>query len=1447
MPALNRNEKVVCDNCGKQYVRQQAARHKKSCQGGTLSCPKCPNYFTKSQAELSYHIAKKHGPSTPKLSTTCTLCWEEFPSYYSLQRHKRTQHQIGSQIGGGPADLSTVMGDLDDDQLREELTACQHFLSDSEMENGRHNVYNFRLAELDSQIINANLEKVFESLKCAAKINIALGFVLRNQENGQYRYFYAHENNTLFEKSHLLCTRGDLTTIQDKVDHCDLLEMCARERTNTKWKFCLLTNVTIFAALLKNIPMGCKDAVLPEPLLRNCSVNCLMSNGHGPYNDNLCLFRALAVHLHGPNRIEEEAKKIFNDYLTKSGLNPSNFLGVSLDSLPIIEDIVQLNIFIYDIDIEDGDFIGELARRSVEKFDNSVKLLRYNNHICYVNDINAFFKCFRCSTCDKFFKHSGHFNRHVTSCDGRVKQIYPKSVYQLRETLFDKLDNFGIQYTDDQKLFKHFAIFDFESICVPDSKLKPTETTIWIGKHEPISVSISSNLLDEPIFICIENPTELVIAFVDALEKLADKSKLIMNEKFQNITLTVNTRLAAIFEKLNGRNKKKSRVFEYEDECVEDDSEENDASTQFLLTQKNMLLDLKQHLENYLDTLPVFGFNSSKYDINLIKSYLIPYLVNVRDIEPMVIKKANQFVSFKFGSIQLLDIMNFLGGATSLDSFLKAYKTTETKGFFPYEWFDCPKKLLNTELPAYNDFFSKLRNNNPLESDYAPYGKLIESGMTSEQAMKQLRLDSIPPTGADNYQYLIDTWKSQKMETFLDFLRWYNNKDVVPTLEAMTKMVNFYHEKGIDMLKLGCTLPNLANICLHSSTNTKFYPFTEADKDLLQKIRDDMTGGPSIVFTRKAVVGETYIRDSANVCKTIVGIDASQLYPYSMCQPMPSGLYTRWEFDQDLQRFKPRQNKSRKFENMVMSYFQSIRPDCNIQSFHTTGKQKKIDCFSVDGYCDHCKTVFEAMGCYFHHCPCQETRASLSDTDIQRGLKRREHDELRRAYLMEKGYKIEEIWECQWWEQFKTNENLKLHIRNNFPYQRPLTQNMLLQRITEEKLFGYVQCDLEVPLHLRDKFANFPPIFKNCHVGRDDIGNLMKAYAEEHELLKNPQRMLISSFKLQNGTIITPLLNFYLKLGLVCTKIYRFVQYTPKKCFNNFVQSVVDARRAGDENPASGVVAETMKLLGNSSYGYQIMDRSKHSITKYLCDEKTHKAINGKRFTRLNTINDNLYEVELAKKEIEHREPIIVGFFILQYAKLRMLELYYNFFAKYCDVNKFEELEMDTDSLYLALAEKEVEDCVLPEKRDEWDLMRANDCNDEFRADALNNFFPRTCCCIHKKHDKREPGLFKEEFRCTEMICLCSKTYCCYDKTMNKYKFSSKGLNKRTLEDSGDGPMPKYQKVMDEKVNEKSTNRGFRTINHVVATYEQTKKGLSYFYPKRKVQTDGIHTVPLNL
>ena len=149
-----------------------------------------------------------------------------------------------------------------------------------------------------------------------------------------------------------------------------------------------------------------------------------------------------------------------------------------------------------------------------------------------------------------------------------------------------------------------------------------------------------------------------------------------------------------------------------------------------------------------------------------------------------------------------------------------------------------------------------------------------------------------------------------------------------------------------------------------------------------------------------------------------------------------------------------------------------------------------------------------------------------------------------------------------------------------------------------------------------------------------------------------------------------------------------------------------------------------MKLPANSSYACQIVDRSRQTVTKYLTDEKAHAALNSKLFKRLDHVNSSLYEVELAKAQIEQKEPKIVGYFILQYAKLRMLELYNNFSTKFCDVDKFEKLEMETDSLYLALAEKELEDFIKPEMRAEWQKLRSDDCVDSFTADAVANFLP---------------------------------------------------------------------------------------------------------------------------
>ena len=185
---------------------------------------------------------------------------------------------------------------------------------------------------------------------------------------------------------------------------------------------------------------------------------------------------------------------------------------------------------------------------------------------------------------------------------------------------------------------------------------------------------------------------------------------------------------------------------------------------------------------------------------------------------------------------------------------------------------------------------------------------------------------------------------------------------------------------------------------------------------------------------------------------------------------------------------------------MIMSYFQQTRPECEIGSFFTAGRQKKSDCFSVDRFCSHCIFVFEAIGCFYHFCPCQELRPSLTEEDIQSGSKNRELDALRRHYIQEKGFKVIEMCKCEWRRLYKTTNTVKQHIREHFPYRRSLAIEQLLEEIKKAKLFGYVHCDIELPENLRANFAKFPPIFKNTFVSKSNIGALMKNNAAEERL-----------------------------------------------------------------------------------------------------------------------------------------------------------------------------------------------------------------------------------------------------------------------------------------------------------------------------------------------------------
>ena len=358
------------------------------------------------------------------------------------------------QIGSGTksVDVEHIVGEVEDHSLREELRSCQHFLVDSEFERARHKVFNYALETLNETILNEKPDHFFNKLKCAAKVNLVFGLILKNIEYGGFRYFYAHKNNTPLDRSKHVCTHDDLAKLKDFLNKTDVIESCNREKINTKRRFYKQTNLTVFAALLKDVPMGCKKAVLPEPLLKNHTIIYLTYEAitRHPYNDNLCLFRALALHLHGTQRLEEETSELFNLFINKmDGLSPNQFQGVHMNDIPTVEDLLTLIILLHDIDIVDGNIVGELDRQSVQKYENTLRLLRYNIHICYVSNIKAVFQAFRCPNCDTFFKKTFNLERHLTTCSERVKNVYPRNVYQIRETLFDKLYSFGFKYTSE--------------------------------------------------------------------------------------------------------------------------------------------------------------------------------------------------------------------------------------------------------------------------------------------------------------------------------------------------------------------------------------------------------------------------------------------------------------------------------------------------------------------------------------------------------------------------------------------------------------------------------------------------------------------------------------------------------------------------------------------------------------------------------------------------------------------------------------------------------------------------------------------------------------------------------------------------------------------------------------------------------------------------------------
>ena len=234
-------------------------------------------------------------------------------------------------------------------------------------------------------------------------------------------------------------------------------------------------------------------------------------------------------------------------------------------------------------------------------------------------------------------------------------------------------------------------------------------------------------------------------------------------------------------------------------------------------------------MHRHLTELVVVGFNSGKYDLNVLKDILIPHLVHRLGID-LTIKRHHAYLALRTGLLEFVDISNFVAAGTSYGAFLKAYQCQGEKGFFPYEHGRSLSQLEETQLPPREAFHSWLRKSELSEEDYAVCQR---------------------------------AWTKEGMRTLRDFLVWYNNLDVVPFLEALDKMSQFWRRYGVDMLKEAISLPGLAFKIEMSFLNEQSLHLSSFHtEDLYQLFKDNLAGGPAIIFHRHAEKGQTKIRQS---------------------------------------------------------------------------------------------------------------------------------------------------------------------------------------------------------------------------------------------------------------------------------------------------------------------------------------------------------------------------------------------------------------------------------------------------------------------------------------------------------------------------------------------------------------------------------------------------------
>ena len=510
---------------------------------------------------------------------------------------------------------------------------------------------------------------LFDQQTTAFKINCSYGFVLREKQSGRLRYYHSSNNccGRLLEEPSLITNRDDFDRFLARIAESDILQSTITQRPNSDWVCEHVTNVTFFLNKILQHPIGCVGIDLPDYVTNNKAVVGLEKDGHGViYRDNLCLFRCLALQKGcDVRRLEATVATLYAEY-TDTAVN--DFVGVTLDELDEVETTFKTNVVGYKLEeIGDGKTTAELVRRSTDKYPDTMYINLYETHYSYIHDIGMYCHSYRCRKCgNSLWKTQQHLLRHERTCEAGINRMYKGGVYRPPPSIFQRLDDEGIVVAPVLRYYPYRATFDFECFFTGDTLPADTDHVQWVARHIPLSVSVASNVPgyeDAQCYVTDGDSDKLLGATMSGLVATSDAAFASLLPSYEDVLDELNARKHA-----------------WEEETKEEEEEEEAEEG-----RNNPYKTLIEQLLGWLRQLPVIGFNSGRYDLNVVKKFFIPYLLkpskqddNDADDEAadeirFVIKRQNTFMCFATKKLKFLDICNYLAPGFSYAKYLTAY------------------------------------------------------------------------------------------------------------------------------------------------------------------------------------------------------------------------------------------------------------------------------------------------------------------------------------------------------------------------------------------------------------------------------------------------------------------------------------------------------------------------------------------------------------------------------------------------------------------------------------------------------------------------------------------------------------------------------------------------------------------------------------------------------